>query len=239
MSLELLYRFQEMERKEQELEHSLKTLPQLKELKRIKEEFNQNQKKLEVTKEIYLNISRKLKKAEDQVNGLEEKQKELNKLLYAGTIKNAKELENMEQQNKVLSEQISCGSDEIIRLLEDKESIRNELAEIEHELKAEYQEFNKLKLEYNRVKLNIEMEMKSMGEDKKELLSKLDEKSLIWYEERKGKFKGTPVAKILENHACSGCRNLIPITIVKEARTAIGSTYCEKCGRVLYAPKVN
>ena len=44
MLLELLYRFQEMERKEEELEKSLKALPQFKELKRIKERFNQSQK---------------------------------------------------------------------------------------------------------------------------------------------------------------------------------------------------
>lgn len=238
MLLELLYRFQEMERKEEELEKSLKALPQFKELKRIKERFNQSKKKLETTKEVHANISRRLKKAEHQVSGLEDNQKELSRLLYAGTIKNSKELENIEQQINILSEQISRISDEIIIMMDEKESVEKELSEIELELKKEYQKFNKLKLQYNQVKLNLEQEMKSIEEDKKKLLLELDNKTLTWYKENKEKFKGTPVAKVMENHACSGCRTIIPITIVKEARTFPGSIYCEKCSRILYAPEI-
>lgn len=238
MMLELLYRLQEMEKKEQEVQQSLKSLPQFRQLKRIKEKFNQIQKKLEITKGAYASISQRLKKAEYQANGWEEKQKELSRLLYAGTINNSKELENIEQQIKALGDQISSISDEIIKMMEEKEDVGKELAELEHELKKEYKDFNKLKLQYNQVKLNLEQEAKLLEEDKKEALSLLDEKSLSWFENNKEKFKGTPVAKVLENHACSGCRTLIPITIVKEARLTPGSVCCEKCGRVLFVPGI-
>jgi len=237
--LELLYRFQEMEMKERELQQSIKSLPQFKELKKIKERFAVNQKKLETTKTVYLDVSRRLKKAEDQANALEEKQKELSELLYAGTINNSKELESLDQQIKAFDEQLSEISDEIIKMMVEKDSFEKELGEIEHELKVQYQEFNKLKLQYNRVKLNLEQEMAALDEDKRQVLSELDEKSLGWYQDRKDKFSGIPVAKVMENHACSGCRTLIPITIVKETRLNLGSVFCENCGRVLYAPKVD
>lgn len=238
MLLELLYRFQEMEIKERELQQSIKSLPQFKELKKIKERFSHNQKRLETTKEVYLEVSRRLKKTEDQANVLEEKQKELNKLLYAGTISNVKELENIDQQIKTLGDQISEISDEIIKMMVEKDSFEKELGKIEHELKVQYQEFNKLKLQYNRVKLNLEQEMSALDEDKRQVLSLLDEKSLGWYQERKDKFGGIPVAKVMENHACSGCRTVIPITIVKETRVNLGSVFCENCGRILYAPGI-
>jgi predicted nucleic acid-binding Zn-ribbon protein len=236
MQLELLYRIQEMEKKERELQQSLKSLPQFKDLKKIKEKFTHCQKRLETTKECYTDISRRLKSAEDRARVMEEKQNELNRLLYAGTVKNSKELENITQQIKNLGEQISQASDEIIKMMEEKDSIGKELGEIEHELRVQYQDFNKLKLQYNQVKLNLEQEAKAIEADKKEVLSLLDQASLIWYERSKEKFNGTPVAKVMENHACSGCRTLIPITIVKEARTSPGSVCCEKCGRILYAP---
>ncbi|MEL7568153.1 MAG: C4-type zinc ribbon domain-containing protein [Dehalobacterium sp.] len=238
MLLELLYRFQEMEIRERELQQTMKALPQFKELKKIKERFAHNQKKLEATKTTYGEVSRRLKKTEDQANVLEEKQTELNRLLYAGTINNAKELESIDQQIKTLGEQLSEISDEILKMMVEKDSFEEELGKIEHGLKVEYQEFNKLKLHYNRVKLNLEQEMAALEEDKRLVLSQLDEKTLSWYRDSKDKFGGSPVAKVMENHACSGCRTLIPITIVKETRLNLSSVFCEHCGRMLYAPEV-
>lgn len=239
MSSELLYRFQEMEMKERELQQTIKSLPQFKELKMMKEKFSLHQKRLEKTKDLYGEISRRLKKAEDHANSLEEKQKELSKLLYAGTISNSKELESIDQQIKGLEEQVSHISDEILKMMEEKESFNRELTEMEHELQVQYQAFNKLKLQYQRVKLNLEQELAALEADKSQIYASLDEKSLSWYQEKREKLGGAPIARVMENHACSGCRTVIPITIVKEARSYPGSVFCENCGRMLYAPGVD
>lgn len=237
--LRFLYLFQEIEKKERELKQSLKTLPEFKELKRIKEKFSLNQEKLVDAKNAYENLSQRLKKAEQMVDELEIRQKELNGLLYSGTIKNSKELESMEQQLKAVGEQVSKESDVIIQMLEEKEGIGKTLISIEVNLKKEYRAFNELKLSYNQLKLNLDQEIKVLKADKNQLIAQLDQNSLDWYKENKEKFKGMPVAKILENHACGGCHTLIPITIVKEARIKGNSVYCEKCGRMLYAPRIN
>lgn len=239
MLLKLLFSFQEMEIKERQLQQYIKVLPQFKELKKIKETFTKNQKKLENTKKIYLEFSRRLKKTEARANILEDKQREFNELLYAGTVSNAKELEGLDQQVKILDEQLVEINDEIIKIMVEKDNFEKELREIEHELKVEYQEFNKLKHQYNRVKLNLEQEMLVLTEDKNQVIAQLDKKSLQWYQDKKDKFGGTPVAKVLENHACSGCRTVIPITIVKESRLNLNDVFCENCGRILYAPKVD
>lgn len=169
---------------------------------------------------------------------MEVKLKELDKLLYAGSINNPKELESLEHQMKALKDQISQISDEIIKLMEEKEQIDRELTQIEKEMQVQYQDFNKLKLQYNRKKINLEQDLAGIVEDQEKVSALIDEKWMSWYREKRDKFSGTPVGRIMENHACSGCRTALPVIIVKEARANPGYVFCEKCGRMLFASSI-
>jgi len=238
MSFELLYRMQELEIKEAEMRYNIKRLPQYKELKKLKEQFERQQKNHEEKRILLHNISLSLKGLEDKAAALETKQQEMNKVLYDGSIGNPKELENLEQQINTLKNQVSAINDEIIFQMEQKEKMEQETAQMEKELRQQYREFNELKSGYQRVKLNLEQELAGILEEKSEIVSRIETKWMAWYEKKKVAFAGTPVGKIMDNHACSGCRTVIPITLVKKARTAPGTVYCEQCGRVLFAPSI-
>ncbi|WP_089609605.1 zinc ribbon domain-containing protein [Dehalobacterium formicoaceticum] len=238
MLIKSLYHLQELEKREQEIRQSLKSLPQFKELKSMKERFLKLQDQLARSKEEHKKTSDQLKNNEERAQDLAKKIKSLKEFLYGGSSNNVKELENIDLQIKVLEEQMTRINQEIIDLMEGKEQLDQNLKQIEHELKVQYQTFNKIKLQYNRVKINKEQELKGIEEDKEEIITTLDEKSLSWYQERKEKYHGRPIGEIMENHACSGCRSVIPIIIVKEARSKKDLVYCENCGRLLYAPQI-
>ncbi|MGI6678375.1 MAG: zinc ribbon domain-containing protein [Dehalobacterium sp.] len=238
MLLKQLYHLQELERKELEIRQSLKSLPQLKELKKMKKRFLEKQEQLAEAQEAFEKISARLNQSEKQVQDVEEKTRSLKELLYGGTSNNAKELENIDQQLKVLNEQIAKFNLGNLEMMEEKEDLGQKLGQIEQELKVQYQKFNKLKLQYNQVKLNMEQELRGIEEDKQEIMADLDDQSRSWFQARKEKFDGYPIGKIMENHACSGCHTVIPIIIVKEARLKKELVYCECCGRALYAPQL-
>lgn len=239
MEIELLFVLQELEAREAELEKNMKRMPQFKELKAIKQRFESNRKKLEDKKDRLAQLAQNLNGLDDRARTLEERQQEIGRLLYNGSVQNPKELENMQQQLAASEVQLSKINDEILSQMELKEELEIQLRSMTRELQDLYQEFNKLKVQYNRARINLEQEILGVREDKDETASHLNGKWLVWYREHKEKFGGNPVSKVLENHACSGCRTVVSAVIVRQARENPGEVFCENCGRLLYAPSIS
>jgi predicted nucleic acid-binding Zn-ribbon protein len=238
MDIEILYRLQEMEIKEGQARRNLRNLPQLKELKGLKEIFEVRKKGLN-EKKVQLNEAAQDGNTMEKRQALIEKQRdEISGLLYSGAVSSPKELENLERQAEALKQQASLLTEEILVQMEQKEKLESEVQELTQELEDRYREFQELKDQYQRTKINREQQLRAMEEDKTEILSQIDKLSLDWYDQKKKTFAGTPIAQIMENHACGGCRTLIPITIVKQARAKRMEVFCENCGRLLYAPSI-
>lgn len=238
MNVELLYRLQELEKKHLELKMSLKKLPYIKQLKSLKESFELLQKNHEEKKLAVKTVVQKIKSLEDEVGALEFKLKEFNKNLYEGIINNPKELNSLQKRIDVLKEEMAEYDEKIFKEMQLKEQLEEELNGLSQQLKKQYNEFKKVKLTYNGTKLNMEQELVEILEEKEKVLSQVEEKYLTWYNEKRHQYSGKPIGKIMENHACSGCYRILPITIVKKARNSPGMVYCENCGRMLYASKI-
>lgn len=238
MSVEIMFSLQELDAKEKEIQEQIKKLPHFKELVTFKRRFEVLQANLESRKNSMVQISQMLKRHETRAAAMEEKIKCLNNQLYDGSVSNPKELQNLQEQIENISLQIGDINTEILDQMEKKEDVEKELDVMSQELKETYKDFNKLKLQYNAAKLNLEQELLNVQEERKAVASHCEEKWLAWYQKHYPKFGGTPIGKVLDNHACSGCRQIIPIMVVRSARSRPGQVVCESCGRLLYAPNI-
>ncbi|NMA13704.1 MAG: hypothetical protein GX930_00495 [Clostridia bacterium] len=239
MNIEMLYLLQELEAREAEVNKKLKKPPQVSQLKIIKEKFETEQRKLTEKNVGLKDTLRQLKKLKNRVVDLEAIEKELTGALYDGSVQNPKELENLQQKLDDAKEQNDVLSNEIITLMVQKDDLENEAKEISAALKVMYREFNQLKGQYSRIKIELEQELAVVIEDKNKLISQIDQKWLSWFIERREKYAGTPVGKITECHFCSGCRTVVPTAVVRHARFQDGDVFCEQCGRLLFAPKIS
>ena len=82
----------------------------------------------------------------------------------------------------------------------EKDDLENEAKEISAALKVMYNEFNQLKGQYSRIKVELGQELTAVIEDKNKLITQIDQKWLSWFKEQREKYAGTPVGKITESH---------------------------------------
>ena len=239
MNIEMLYLLQELEARETKIQKHIKRLPQLSQLRSIKEKYETGQKNLAEKNDCLKETARRLKKLKNQAVDLEAKEKELTGVLYDGSVQNPKELENLQQKLDDAKEQNDILSNEIITLMVEKDDLENEAKEISAALKVMYNEFNQLKGQYSRIKVELGQELTAVIEDKNKLITQIDQKWLSWFKEQREKYAGTPVGKITESHFCSGCRTVVPTAVVRQARFQNGDIFCEQCGRLLFAPKIS
>lgn len=236
MNIDLLFALQQLEAKEGEIQRNLKKIPQYQELREMKEAFDGHQKNLREKKDFLEINAQTIKDLEGQMADSEAEQKKINEDLYDGSVSSPRELEIIQEQLATILEQYEQVQNELLALAGDKEIVEAESKAIDHGMQSLYQQFNQLKGQYTRIKINLEQELAAIRIDKKKILAKVDPAGLAWFEGRKAKFAGLPIGEIVENQSCNGCHTLVPNVLVKEARQNPGEIYCERCGRLLYVP---
>lgn len=170
-----------------------------------------------------------------EVKSLTEKIANQEKKLYSGTVLNAKEAANL--QDEVISLKRWHGEREE-RLLEamvaveDSESIlderQTELARIEAEWVTGQ---NHLKQEQS----VLESRLEELRERRLTVADAVDVDDLREYESLRPKKAGRAIVAV-KNSVCQGCGMTLSNSRVQRARTGTELMYCSTCGRILYVP---
>ena len=229
-----LWLLQEIEKKEKELINACKVNPLLGVLRKSKEDITARQKDFEEVKGKYQKLAQDIKEMENEIAIIMDKQKEILKKLYDGSITNAKELSKMQQQSQQLREQAEKLEERQLKSMEEKERLFVFLKNAQEVLQTNIQDFKTQKMQYDMEKLNLEQELAQLGEEKERLLSEISPALLKKFRERQKSFDGSPVAIVRANRLCSFCRVEIIRSVVENARKNPGRVTCECCGRILY-----
>ena len=151
--------------------------------------------------------------------------------LYSGSIRNPKELTNLQHEVDGLKLKRSQLEDKVLDVMEQVELTTASVATIGSELKTLEAEWHS-----QQQKLSTDMEqlkaVLSNLKHKRQLLSaEIDPRVVELYHELKKK-KGTGVAKV-EQGICRGCRISLSATELQRARSG-SLTQCSSCGRILF-----
>jgi predicted nucleic acid-binding Zn-ribbon protein len=157
---------------------------------------------------------------------------EIEAKLYGGTVKNPKELEDLQADLSSLRSQLRKREDALLDVmleLEEAEKAMQEagsaLAEIEAAWKSE-----QASLAETRAELNSEiqtLEARRSGQ-----LEGMDRAALRLYEALRERRQGAAVA-VVERGLCQGCRITLPMSILQKARSGLGLVQCVSCERIL------
>lgn len=174
------------------------------------------------------------KDLEITVESFREKGEQLETKLYGGTVRNPRELKDMQSEFDLLRGQQKQEEDNLLIALGSAEETEQSLGSLKSSLKeiqaARRKEQNQLLGEKSHLQ-----EGSTVLEEKRKVLSSLvDAEHLKLYDSLRVIRQGQAVA-IIERGMCQGCRIALPTKVVQLARSGVKPVQCPSCSRILYA----
>jgi len=174
---------------------------------------------------------RKQKSCEWELEDLQEKVKQIDRKLYDGTTKDAKELVNLGKEVKSLQNQIKTKEDTLLGLMsqvEDLEAKTKTTAEGLEQLKREWQQRQEV---FGQKKSELEITLAKLRRDRDELAQQSDREALNTYE-RLRLTKEEAVVKV-EKGRCLGCHVTVPTSQWQKVKAG-DLIQCNNCHRIFY-----
>jgi predicted nucleic acid-binding Zn-ribbon protein len=197
------------------------------------EEVQAASEKLEQQRGVVEEMRKQLRAAEWEVEDLTTKIEPFEKRLYGGTVRNPKELADIEEDVRGLKSRK--------RTLEDRAlDAMSELEDAERALHAAQEELTTLTDSWRdeQARLTAEGEglraaLAALEERRTDQRAQLDPAALALYDALRSAHQGRAVAKI-ERGTCGGCRISLPMNILQKARGGDTFVQCTSCERILY-----
>ncbi len=170
---------------------------------------------------------------ETQSNKLVLKLKQNNDALYAGKIKNPKEMQSIEEENISLKKRIQVYEESLFELM-----LINE--ENEQALKIDTERHNNLLLMKEKEKTALLIEKQALCEsleklkiEKSPIEKQIKEELVQKYNHLRSTKNRLAVATVKDN-ACTACGNMITPAEIQKIKSANEEYYCQICKRILY-----
>ena len=190
-------------------------------------------RQLKIEKEEVLSgLRSKQRELEWEVDQVRSKASEMEAKLYGGTVRNPKELSDLDTDVRALKAQASKREDVLLALMEEAETAEGEwrAAETEYSrIEGDWSANRKVLLDE---KAELEPEVQRLELQRTEQLSEIDRASLRLYEILRERRAGHAVARV-EQGMCQGCRITLPMSVLQKTRTGVGLVQCVSCERIL------
>lgn len=226
-----LYRLQQID---SSLDHCLSRINQIEQLIKDDRLLSEAISKVQVHDMRMAEARKELEKAEVSVREQQIKIEQTESTLYGGKVRNPKELQDLENELGALKRYRSVLEERLL-----------ECMLIEEEIEAEHTEavkrLEKIQSERSKDHKQLEQEKSQLGkdvsrlEDERQVVARsIPDPDLSSYQILRQKKKGIAVAKVNDKF-CSACGSTLSTSLLYDARSPNKITYCETCGRILYA----
>ena len=155
------------------------------------------------------------------------------KKLYEGSVKNPRELMNLQQEVELLKEKRSKREEELLTAMMEVETAQQDTVKQQSALEVMEREWEEAQKKLSREKEESEAELDALARKKSALTSRIETASLKTYEELRRVKQGLAVAKLVQGR-CQGCRISLPMSDQQRARMGQKLATCSNCGRILF-----
>jgi predicted nucleic acid-binding Zn-ribbon protein len=205
-----------------EIEEGIQETEELAEARRLKDEKS----------ELLAGFREKQKDLEWEVDEVRSKASEMEAKLYGGTVRNPKELSDLDTDVRSLKREASRREDVLLALMEEAEAAEAEARSTEAELSSLESAWQANRTHLLEEKAQLEPEVKRLDAQRAAQASAIDRGQLSLYEILRERRGGTAVAKV-ERGMCQGCRITLPMSVLQKIRTGLGVVQCVSCERIL------
>lgn len=176
---------------------------------------------------------KRFKEQEFEADELMRKIEPLEKKLYQGSVRNPKELQDLQQDIDSLRRRSGRLDDEALVAMEGLEQAQAALQAAQQELAALERTLGAEQVELSVRQGDLEREIAELDERRVERATGIDGTMIRLYDRLAANKQKRAVAKV-EGGACQGCRISLPTNLVQRARAGSDIVQCSSCERILY-----
>lgn len=166
-----------------------------------------------------------------ELQSVTDKAKRSEQRLYSGSVKNPKELADLEHEIAALGRRRAALEDDILEAMLEIESAQTEHDQAAAQLTAVTAQWEKSQASLKKEQHELALRLNALNEQRQHHLPRLAPERLAEYEQLRQKKGGLAVAG-LQQTMCLGCRLTVPANKVKEAQEG-RLVYCPSCGRLI------
>jgi len=166
------------------------------------------------------------------VDEVRSKSTEIEAKLYGGSVRNPKELQDLDADLRSLRTQTRTREDALLSLLVQLEEAETELKQAENGLAEVEALWSAHQQELLEEKGRIEPEVAQLQARRGAQTADIDRAALSLYELLGVRRAGQAVARV-ERGMCQGCRITLPMSVLQRARAGLGLVQCVSCERIL------
>ena len=182
--------------------------------------------------EVLAGFRARQKDLEWEVDEVRSKASEMEAKLYGGTVRNPKELSDLDADVRSLKAQAAKREDVLLALMEEAETADAEYrgAEAEYLRIESAWQANRAGLLSERAELEPEVER--LEAQRGQQIAEIGRAALGLYQLLRERRGGQAVARV-DRGMCQGCRISLPMSVLQKARTGVGLVQCVSCERIL------
>lgn len=178
-------------------------------------------------------LARRQRRLDDEVETLDAKRKAHDEKLYSGSVTNARELQDLQEEIESLGRRITALEDDELEIMELVEPIEAVLAELS--ATREQREATLVDAEARLLAAEAELHVELDAEQatRAEMAVGVPADLLAEYEQLRAGGGGVGIARLMGNQ-CGGCHlTLSAVEVAKIRKQPDEVTHCEECGRLL------
>jgi len=170
---------------------------------------------------------------EGEVDDLRSRVALLEQKLYGGSVKNPKELIDLQEQVEHLKKASRDGEDKVLDIMAEMEATQTRISARTRELTRMEENWLQEQSHLSQERIDLIASLSRLEQKREEIVSRIDSASLELYQNLRGKGQGRAVAKV-EQGMCQGCRIVLPMSKLQQVRIAQELMQCSSCERILY-----
>lgn len=172
--------------------------------------------------------------AERDLQATEQRLKQVNAVLYGGTVSASRELQAMAADVDALKKRASELEDKVIELLEEREPLDKLVGELDERLALLASERDAALAELAVAEAQVDSQLAQLEARRPSLAGAVPADLLGTYERLRARLGGVAVAR-LSGGRCDGCHLSLPAVELDRIRHQAGGQLenCEQCGRIL------
>lgn len=174
-----------------------------------------------------------MKNAEAEVNGLKIKIEQAESSLYGGSVKNPKELQDLQKDIVSLKKHLVTLEERELEAMLVSESAGVELEKVKADLELVQARLGNEHKKLIDEKNELTKQLESLGQEREASLAPIDIALLTSYEDLRKSKRGVAVTEVADD-ACATCGTTINPALHQSARSQ-KLAYCPSCGRILFA----
>jgi predicted nucleic acid-binding Zn-ribbon protein len=173
------------------------------------------------------------KRAENEVEDQRLKIQKTEEALYGGSVKNPKELEDLQMESESLKRHLETLEDRYLEAMLEQDEVENAMRQSVASLEAAEFRQASLQSELTSEREDIDERLKNLEAEREVALASIAEQDLSAYEELRARLRGVAVV-MLDGDSCGACG----LTLSASSRQLVGAgdelVRCTQCGRILY-----